>query len=146
MIKKEMILQTLLFFQVLALGHISILITLLRMSWNAKNENIAFNEARGIYYSTCVEAIVMGLFIFLGVLIQSFSDLMGVTLIDLIALLYLVPAFTGCTSNIIFIVLPKFYSSQTKELPPKIPEVVSPESNLVSNVSMLTDYKTDFVE
>jgi len=133
-------------YQVLFLGHVSILITLLRMAWSAKNENIAFNEARGIYYSICVEAIVVGLFVFFSMLIHSFSDLLGVALIDLIMLSYLIPAFTICTSNIIFIVLPKFYSSQTNKMSPKVPEVVNPESRIVSNVSVLTKNSVDFVE
>ena len=120
--------------QIFVALHYTILMVLFRMAWHAKNVDIAFNEARGIYYSLCVDAISFCFAVVLGLLIHYKSDLLGIAVVDLIFVCYIEVAFAVALGNIIFIVLPKFSFSRRAT----VPEVVNADSRLFSNISVLT--------
>ena len=124
-------------FQVAILMHVMCLILLFRMSWSAKNENIPFNEARGIFYSICVDAASFISSISLGFIFMYCSDQLDVEVVDLIFMVYMFPYLIVATGNLIFIVLPKFLPPERSLLP--VPEIVGAESRFISNVSRLTN-------
>ena len=134
--------------QIVAVMHITTLISLLWMAWGMKNENIAFNEARGIYVSICVDGIVMCSNMGLSMLVRYHSYVLGSAVVDFIFLQFMAPSLIVSMGNIILIVMPKFRSSGRPRLP--VPSSINIESSqnfyISSLLSRFTGSSASFAE